>query len=185
MTTAPARLPSPTAPAARERVLYEAAALSDYALRTGLASLAAAASLPWIVAGRWQAERRALECYAELADAADPEQVFRAPERVSVTRQAGRPRGIADGRVEVLRFRSPYVAINPALRRSYAAHANNAIARAQHWRHDDGPPAAARRCWSSTASAPRPPGSTRASSRSATSTRRGGTCCCTRCRSTV
>src|SRR3954447_11846837 len=97
-TAAP--LPSPSDLAARERVLYEGAVLSDYALRTGLASLAAAASVPWLLSGRWHAERRALECYAELADAADPEQVFRTPERVSVAREPGRPRGIGEGRVE-------------------------------------------------------------------------------------
>src|SRR4051794_41929601 len=92
-TAAP--LPSPSDLAARERVLYEGAVLSDYALRTGLASLAAAASLPWILSGRWQAERRAPEGYAGLADAADPQQGFPAPQRVRVTREGGPPPGIA------------------------------------------------------------------------------------------
>jgi alpha-beta hydrolase superfamily lysophospholipase len=41
--------------------------------------------------------------------------------------------------VDLLRFESGYVALNPLLRESYARHVNNATARAQHWRHEDGP----------------------------------------------
>ena len=51
----------------------------------------------------------------------------------------GRGPGVAGGRVELLRFPSTYVALNPELREDYARHENNALARAQHWRHEDGP----------------------------------------------
>jgi hypothetical protein len=43
-------------------------------------------------------------------------------------------------RIELLRFESPYQAINPAVRRAYALHEHNGLARAQHWLHDDSPP---------------------------------------------
>lgn len=119
------------------RALYLASVGSDYLLRTGLASVVAGAS---VAAGpRWLGERRRLEFYAELADARDPEAVFRAPERAEVRSAPGRGPGAAGGFVEVLRFDSGYEALNPAVRGSYARHANNATARAQHWRHEDGP----------------------------------------------
>lgn len=47
--------------------------------------------------------------------------------------------GVDDGRVELLNFDTPYVALNPLLRTDYARHANNAVAHAQHWRHASGP----------------------------------------------
>src|SRR5439155_116540 len=39
----------------------------------------------------------------------------------------------------LLRFESPYVAVNPSARDAYASHEHNGLARAQHWRHEDGP----------------------------------------------
>lgn len=137
--TSGAALPTESALGLPERVLYHGAVLSDYALRTGLASLVGAASVPAVVHGGWRTERRRLEFYAERAAERDPTAVFAPPERVEVQARPGRGEGLEDGRVEVLRFASPYVALNPELRDEYARHENNAIARAQHWRHEDGP----------------------------------------------
>jgi pimeloyl-ACP methyl ester carboxylesterase len=53
--------------------------------------------------------------------------------------QPGRGPGVEGGRVELLRFSSPYVAVNPDIRDDYARHENNSVARAQHWVHEDGP----------------------------------------------
>jgi pimeloyl-ACP methyl ester carboxylesterase len=39
----------------------------------------------------------------------------------------------------VLRFESPFTALNPALRDEYRRYTRNAAAVAQYWRHDDGP----------------------------------------------
>ena len=132
-------LPDASALGLRDRVLYEGAVLTDHALRTGLASVATGASMPWALSGRWRTERRALEFYARLAERADPDEVFVRPGPADVRVEEGRPPGLTRAAVEVLRFESPYVARNPAVRRSYAAHANNTVARAQHWSHGDGP----------------------------------------------
>lgn len=110
----------------------------DYGLRTGLAAAIAAAgttSLPAVLSGR---EGRGLEWFAEKAGAG-AEEVFADPGEAQVRVREGRGPGTADGRVELLDFDSPYVALNPLLRREYARHANNAVARAQHWRHASGP----------------------------------------------
>ena len=39
----------------------------------------------------------------------------------------------------MLRLKSDFVAVNPALRKSYGDFRENRVAWAQHWRHDDGP----------------------------------------------
>lgn len=121
------------------RLLYHGVVAGDYALRTGLASVVGAAALPGALRARPGAERRRLEFYAELAARADPAEVFPAPGPVEVRSVPGNGPGVAGGRVELLRFESPYVAQNPELRESYARHENNRTARAQHWRHEDGP----------------------------------------------
>lgn len=121
------------------RVLYHGAVGVDYALRTGLSSVLSAAMLPGAALDRFGRERRRLEFYGALADRGDPVAVFTPPPRVQVHAQEGRGPGVPGGRVELLRFDSPYRALNPAVRADYARHANNAVARAQHWRHEDGP----------------------------------------------
>ena len=121
------------------RLLYQGAVAGDYALRTGLASVLGAAALPGALRAKPGAERRRLEFYAELAGRADASEVFPAPPPVRVRSVPGNGPGVAGGRVELLRFQSPYVARNPELRASYARHENNRTARAQHWRHEDGP----------------------------------------------
>jgi pimeloyl-ACP methyl ester carboxylesterase len=132
-------LPGPGELALAPRLLYHAAVAGDYALRTGLASAVAGSMVPGTVAGGWTRERRRLAFYAELAEARDPRAVFVEPERAEVLATPGRGPGVDGGRVELLRFASAYRARNPALEREYARHVNNATARAQHWRHADGP----------------------------------------------
>jgi hypothetical protein len=134
-----AALPVPSALDPVGRLLYHGSVLADYGLRTGLASILAAATLPAALLDRSGRERRRLEFYAELAPGADPAAVFTPPPPVDVRSTPGRGPGVEGGRVELLRFDSPYVALNPAVRADYARHANNAVARAQHWRHEHGP----------------------------------------------
>jgi pimeloyl-ACP methyl ester carboxylesterase len=137
-TAADAALPDPSDLDLRARLLYHGAVAGDYALRTGLASLLSGAMLPGAAFGGMRTEQGRLEFYAQLADAADATAVFAPPPRVHVSVEAGRGPGVPGGRVELLRFDSPYVALQPALRSDYAKHENNAVARAQHWRHEDG-----------------------------------------------
>jgi pimeloyl-ACP methyl ester carboxylesterase len=126
----------------RTRLLVEAAAATDIPVRTALASIMFGAALPWgLSPGAWR-ERGRLRFYAELAEASDPELVFRRP-RDGVSVEISRPGPLSfrapGGSVSLLAFDSPYEAINPALRREYAGHKRNSRAWAQHWRHDDGP----------------------------------------------
>jgi hypothetical protein len=139
MEADPAALPRPSELSLPAQVLYRAAVASDYGLRTSLSSLLTAASARAVLAEGWRRERQQLEWYAERAQSADPTTIFEPPERVEVKVRPGRATGLEAGRVELLRFESGYVAINPRMRREYARHVNNQTARAQHWRHADGP----------------------------------------------
>jgi hypothetical protein len=123
----------------RTRALYEASALSDVALRTAVASIVGGAMLPGLLSRQGARERRRLAFYADLAAAQDPRAVFADPAPVRIDATPGRGPGVPGGRVELLRFVSPYAAVNPEVRADYARHEHNTIARAQHWRHEDGP----------------------------------------------
>lgn len=88
--------------------------------------------------------RRALNesaVYRAAADAGDPNMIFVAPRRVTVSTRT--PRSFVfrpkDGTCEDLRFESPFVPIHPGQRASYAKHTRNAVAHARYWRHSDGP----------------------------------------------
>lgn len=120
------------------RLLYHGSVTFDYALRTGLATAIAAATVTSAPSAIRGVETRRLEFYAELASSGDATRVFAPPAPVRVRSTPGEGPGVHGGRVELLRFDSPYVAVNPALRDAYASHKNNATARAQHWRHEDG-----------------------------------------------
>lgn len=131
-------LPDPSELGWGNRALYHGSVGFDYALRTALATLLAGASLS-AASGNWQRERKRLEFYEEFASVRDASVVFEPPPRVLVTTEAGRGLEAVGGRVELLRFDSPYCAFNPDLRDDYGRHANNAVARAQHWRREGGP----------------------------------------------
>lgn len=118
------------------RALVAASAGGDVLLRTTAASALAAAAIPWAMQREnVRAERASLEFYAGLTgdDAFIPPstnvEVSVIPER----ELRGKPR---TGRIEQLRFQSPYVALNPAIRERYASYGRNAVAGAQYWRHD-------------------------------------------------
>jgi pimeloyl-ACP methyl ester carboxylesterase len=124
-----------------ERAIYEGTVVADIGLRTALGTVITAAMLPWGLSGAPRHENRRLGLYRELAAEGDAERVFRPPPRVKVDVAApGRIRLPARNReAEVLRFSSPFQALNPSVRREYARHSRNRIAYAQHWRHEDGP----------------------------------------------
>lgn len=136
---APQSLPTPRDLEPLPRLLYRGSVLSDYALRTGMASVLTGAMLPSALRARKSGERRNLAFYAELAAARDPSRVFRPPPPTPVRSEPGRGPGVDGGRVELLRMDSAYEALNPSVRSDYARHENNSVARAQHWRHESGP----------------------------------------------
>jgi pimeloyl-ACP methyl ester carboxylesterase len=123
----------------RSRALYGGSVAVDYALRTGLGTIGAAAAVTGAISGVYRRDLGTLGYYADLAAEHDAPAVFPRPDAIAVEARPGRGPGVPGGRVELLRFDSPFVPLNPKLRRSYARHTNNGIARAQHWRHEDGP----------------------------------------------
>lgn len=136
--------PSPDDLAWRERFGIHATATADIALRTAAATLVAATTVPQALHPReFRADVARLDFYRELGRAADPREVFPAPDagiemQVAGDRRVPR-RWRGDGRVRDLRFDSPFVPLHPELRVPYLEHGPNGSAWAQHWTHDDSP----------------------------------------------
>ena len=130
-------------PSLLESAVASSTAVADIGLRTVAATLVAATLAPLAVSGHALADEAGhLEFYAALAAGGDASAVFRAPPKgvdVRVRRIGALPLLGAAGRVDRLSFRSPFTAVNPAVRDAFAAHRRNAIARAEHWRHVDEP----------------------------------------------
>ena len=140
-------LPPRSALSRRQRMVVEASAIGDLALRTWVASLLATTVAPVVVTTALRradsvAERDNLNFYAELGAERDPVKSF--PPPTELPRVSSRPAGmlaewIARGTVDNIAFPSSFTAINPAMRKQWSAWGSNNIVRAQHWRHDDGP----------------------------------------------
>lgn len=120
----------------------QAIALMDLGLRTGLASVVAASAAPATLLRRsGSLQRTAIDFFADLSRNTSPEPVFAPPPPVEMKakrlgRQLWAP-GV--GCIDMLSFDSPYEVACPSLHASYTSHARNRVARAQHWRHEDGP----------------------------------------------
>ncbi len=140
---APRTSPPPEPPApdldARAKLLLRASIASDLALRTALASVLSAAVVRGTLSRGGREDRKRLEFYADLADRADAAGVFARPPsgvRIKQTRLEG---DIGEGGwTELLRFATPYRALNPSFRREYDRARNRTVA-AHHWRHESGP----------------------------------------------
>ncbi|OMC49687.1 peptidase [Mycobacterium sp. IS-2888] len=139
-------LPPRSALSSRDRMVVEASAVGDLALRTWVSSVLATTVAPVVLATSVRqaasTERDNLNFYAELAAEHDPVVSFPAP--TDLPRVSSRPASrlaewIARGTVDNIAFPSSFTAINPAMRRQWSAWGSNNIVRAQHWRHDDGP----------------------------------------------
>ena len=127
----------------RAKTIYNSVVLGDYVIRTALATAATAAMVPSSILMDPKAERRRLEYYAALASAHDPTKVFAPPPApIPVHSRPGVGLEDLDGHVELLRFQSPFEPLHPDLAHRFRAHRNNAVARAQYWRHNDGVPRA-------------------------------------------
>jgi dienelactone hydrolase len=140
-------LPRRSALSPRQRMIVDASAVSDIALRTSVASLLASTVAPFVVATAVRranagSERSNLAFYAELAAEHDAAKSFPAPTelpRVSSRRANPLAEWIAHGTVDNIAFASSFRPVNPTMREQWQALAANNIVRAQHWRHDDGP----------------------------------------------
>lgn len=120
-----------------------AAAGADIAIRTGAALLVGTALAPRVLAGDGlRGELATLNHYRDLVDHADRDTIFpRPPAGVVIESRdapglAYHPPGIPH---RILRFTSPHVASNPAIRDAYAQHEHSHQTVAQHWYHPDGP----------------------------------------------
>jgi hypothetical protein len=133
--------PDPAELSLRTRLIVGASAATDVLVRTALASAVTASALPWSVSRRARRERDQLRFYEELGEDHDREAVFAKPAGVYVRRVRPGPWSFKapGGQVTGLRFESPYVALNPAVREEYSGYARNRTAWAQHWRHREGP----------------------------------------------
>ena len=140
-------LPARSALSPRQRLVVDASALGDLALRTWVSSLLATLVAPVVVTTNLRradagSERDNLNFYAELAAQRDTAKSF--PPPTELPRVSSRPAGrlaawAAHGTVHNIAFPSSFTAINPAMRGQWAAWRSNNVVRAQHWRHDDGP----------------------------------------------
>ncbi|MGW0161391.1 alpha/beta hydrolase family protein [Mycobacterium sp. NPDC003323] len=131
----------------QQRLVVDASAVADLALRTTVASIVGAAMLPRMAGAALRPsgvgdEDAALQFYIDLAARRDPRLSFPAP--TEPPRVSSRPANllaswVAHGAVHNIRFRSSFQAINPALREQRAGYARNNVVHAQHWVHGDGP----------------------------------------------
>ena len=131
----------------QQRLVVDASAVADLALRTTVASIVGAAMLPRLAGaalnpGRVHDEDGALQFYIDLAAEQDPRLSFPAPTvppRVSARPANPLASWVAHGAVHNLRFDSSFEAVNPALREQRASYTRNNVVHAQHWVHGDGP----------------------------------------------
>ena len=101
---------------ASERLLFHGSVASDIALRTAVATTLSVPMIGAALTASRRAEERQLEFYADLARQGNADAVFASPEPVDVRVTEGRDLGLPGGRVDLLRFDSPYVALNPELK---------------------------------------------------------------------
>lgn len=125
------------------RLMVDATATVDLALRTGLATLAGVLAIPTTLRPASVAlDRDNRGFYQRLAAAGDAAAFYQRPAR-GVRMRRHKP-GLLDyrpktGHVDVLSFESAFEAVNPALREHYRGFRRNRIAWAEHWQHGDRP----------------------------------------------
>jgi pimeloyl-ACP methyl ester carboxylesterase len=133
----------------RDWLRVQATAVSDIAMRTAGASMLSLIALPasllprpdgrfGLLAGE---SRDEWQVYLDLLET-DPRALFAPPaEQIDVTCYAPRTRPFTpvDGVCEGLKFESPYQPYNREYLERYTRHRRSRLARARHWRHNDGP----------------------------------------------
>ena len=121
-----------------ETALLQGTVAVDYGLRTGLAAAIGVAASTTTVGAIRRRDARRLARFADK-EGSPAAEIFAEPVPAGVRVRQGHGLDDRGGRVELLDFDTPYTAFNPHLREEYAGHVNNAVARAQHWRHAEGP----------------------------------------------
>jgi hypothetical protein len=131
-----------------QRLVVDASAITDIALRTAVSSVLAATVAPPVLTSALRktgsgGERGDLRFYAELAAERDATKSFppppAEPPRVRSRQASPLTEWVARGTVDNIAFPSSFRAINPSMRAQWSSLRANNIVRAQHWRHDDGP----------------------------------------------
>lgn len=136
------RQPDGTELDADHRLKVHGTAVLDRVVRSGLSTLLSVAAGPSMLTPRRMREQLwQLAFYEQLALAGDVDRAFPAPPTVAVQQATARRLSWKPGNIphRVLRFDSPFEALNPALRARYRSHPHNRQAYAQHWHHPGGP----------------------------------------------
>lgn len=123
--------------------MIRSTAALDLGVRTGLASLVATSVLPgYVTPWRIPGDLDDLAFYADFADRTSPHDFFVEPAAVDEFREKP-PEWYHfspdDGVSSSITFQSPFEPLNPRLRARYLRNKRNRVARAQYWRHNDGP----------------------------------------------
>lgn len=124
--------------------IVESTAWADYLLRTAASTTVGSLALPFSLQPfQVLKDQRLSDFYKDKADLADPDSFFVRPDTrgVKIESSSAGMFGFKpeDGTCQLLSFDSPFEPLNPAMRRSYKKRKNNARARAQYWRHNNGP----------------------------------------------
>lgn len=127
----------------RTKLLVDCTAYADLGVRTLVASLLATFCMPLMFNPlRKQKDRHEIGLYKGMAGSADTSQFFKRPVgnvKVSETEPAWFHFQPDDGECKGLTFESPFQPVSENLTQRYLSHRRNRVARAQHWRHHDGP----------------------------------------------
>ncbi|RME53140.1 MAG: alpha/beta hydrolase [Deltaproteobacteria bacterium] len=127
----------------RTQLLVESTAWLDLALRTAAATFVGLTAIPGTLRPRKLREDLAdIAFYLDRLDPDDPGRFFESPRRMPVVLSSPARMGLfqpTGGSRVLLRFESPFVPVNPRLRKRFARFRRNRIAHAEYWRHDTGP----------------------------------------------
>lgn len=119
----------------------QSSAAVDIGLRTAAASVVGLAMAPRMIGHGLTRELESLDFHRRCVDNCAREDIFVPPRQVEVERHkapllAYHPQDIPHS---ILRFGSPHVALDPALREAYTRHERSHRTVAQYWHHPKGP----------------------------------------------
>jgi pimeloyl-ACP methyl ester carboxylesterase len=127
----------------RTKLLVESTAYADVGIRTVVASLLATLCMPLMFNPmRKFRDQEEICIYQEMAESADASRFFKRPPS-GVTVRETKPSWYhfkpEDGKCRGLAFNSPFQPVNKNMGQRYLRHSRNRVARAQYWRHHNGP----------------------------------------------
>ena len=127
----------------RTRALVESTAYADVGARTLAASMLSTLCMPLMFnpLSKFK-DQQEVQMYGDMAEAGDPSAFFvRPPTNVDVWETSPSWFHFKPDDCECvgLAFDSPFEPVNQNINQRYLRHSRNRVARAQHWRHNDGP----------------------------------------------